>query len=175
MIQNVFAVDVKSRRFGYLITDLLVVGFIYLLPTISHFTSIPFYIFDPMRIALVFCIIVTNQKNSLLIALTLPMFSLVVSSHPDFAKGILITAELALNVFAFYIFSESFKNKFIAMFISILIAKVFYYISKLLFINLGILQGDLFSTPIWLQYLVIVVLSIAAGITINRKKDPIPD
>ncbi|HEY6437678.1 MAG TPA: hypothetical protein VIY47_13885 [Ignavibacteriaceae bacterium] len=169
MLQNILAVDFKSKKIGYLITDILIVAFIYLLPTLSHITSIPFYLFEPMRIALVFCIIATNQKNSLLIALTLPIVPLILSSHPSFAKSILIMGELAINVIVFYQLQKKFNNKFIGMLFSILIAKVFYYGSKLFFINFGLLQGDLISTPIWIQFFIMIFLSISAAIALKSK------
>jgi hypothetical protein len=169
ILQNILAVDLKTKKVGYLVTDILLVAFMYLLPTLSHLTSIPFYLFEPMRFALVFSIIVTNQKNSFLIALTLPLVSLILSSQPGFAKNILITAELAINVLVFYQLQKRFSNNFIVMFLSILIAKVFYYVNKLLFINFGLLEGDLVSTPKWIQYIVMICLSIYAAIALKSK------
>jgi len=169
MLQNILAVDFKSKRVEYLVTDILIVAFIYIIPTLSHLTSIPFYFFEPMRIALVFCIIATNQKNSLLIALTLPIVSLILSSHPSFAKSILIMGELVINVIVFYQLQKKFNNIFIGMLFSILIAKVFYYGSKLFLINFGWLHGDLISTPIWIQYFMMIFISITAAIALKSK------
>jgi len=170
MFQNIIAVDLKSKKVRYLVTDIFIVGIIYILPTLSHLTSVPFYLFEPMRLALVFSIIVTNQKNSILIALSLPAISLIISSHPNFAKSILIMFELTINVILFYKFSKNLNNTFVVMFLSILIAKLFYYSSKFLFLKLEYLQGDLISTPIWIQWLVLIILSIIASFSIQNKK-----
>ncbi len=170
MLENILALNYKSKTFGYLVTDILIVAAIYFLPALTHLTSIPFYLFEPMRLAVVFCIINTNKKNSFIIALSVPVISLIVSSHPGFAKSILITGELTLNVLLFYIFYKKPDNKFIAMLISILIAKLFYYSGKLLFINFGLLNGDLFSTPLWIQYLMIFLFSLYTAYSFNNDK-----
>jgi hypothetical protein len=169
MFQNIIAVDLNSKKVRFLITDIIIVASIYFLPAFSHLTSVPFYLFEPMRIAMVFSIIVTNQKNSILIALTLPAISLILSSHPNFIKSILIMTELTINVILFYKFSKNFNNIFVVMFFTILIAKMFYYSSKFLFIKLEFLQGDLVSTPIWIQFLVLIFLSIITAFTLKNK------
>lgn len=155
---NILALNSKSSR--YIATDFLIITIIFLLPTLSHLTSISFYLFDPMRWAVVFCILNTNRKNSLIIALTIPVFSLLISSHPVFIKSLLITGELTLNVILFYIIAKRLKNTFIVMLISILIAKLFYYSGKWLFIHLGFLSSDLFSTSLWIQVPVVFLISV---------------
>lgn len=169
MNQNVFALDIISRKVRYFFTDFLIVGFMYLLPTITHFTSIPFYLFEPMRFAVVFAIIFTNRNNSLIIALTIPLISILISSHPHLAKGLLISSELLINVVLYYYLIHRLNNIFIVMFISILISKSFYYFSKFFFINIGLISGDLISTPIWIQYLVVLAVSICAAILFKNK------
>lgn len=168
MLQNILAVDFKSKKVRYLATDILIVASIYLLPALSHITSIPFYLFEPMRLALVFCIINTNRKNSLFIALSLLAISLLLSSHPAFVKSILISAELIINVLVFYVLSKRIKNIFIAMFLSILFAKVFYYSTKIILLSLGFFQGDLVSTPLWIQYIMMFLFSIYTVIALKK-------
>jgi len=167
-MHHLLAVDYKSKRVGYVVADVLIVAFIYLIPTLSHLTSIPFYLFEPMRLALVFCIINTNRKNSLFIALTLPFISLLISAHPVVIKSILITAELVINVLAFYFFAKRMKNVFISMFLSILIAKVFYYFSKIVFLGFGLIRGDLVSTPLLIQYVMILIFSFYAVLAMKK-------
>jgi hypothetical protein len=171
MIQNILALSNKSKSISYLVTDIIVICFIYLLPSLSHLTSIPFYLFEPMRLALVFCIISTNKKNSILIALTLPVVSIVLTSHPAIAKGIIITSELLINLIVFYFLVARIRNKFIAMFISILMAKICYYSLKYISINIGIINGDLVSTPILIQLIMIVLLSMVVGIFFIKNRE----
>ena len=167
---NILTVSRKSKTFVYLVTDLIIITAIYLLPSLSHITSVPFYLFEPMRLALVFCIINTNRKNSLIIALTLPVLSLIISSHPVFAKSILITGELTLNVLLFYAITKRLDNKFIAMLFSILMAKLFYYSGKFLFIGFGFLSGDIISTPLWIQLMMMLLFSIYALFSLKSDK-----
>ncbi len=169
MLQNIIALNTKSKTLGYLAVDFLVICFVYLLPSLSHLTSIPFYLFDPMRLALIFCIITTGRKNSILIALTLPLVSILISSHPAVVKGLLISAELSLNVFLFYFFSKRWSNLFVSMFVSIFFAKVFYYSVKIVLLNYNLIQGELISTPLWIQGLMMVVLSLC--VLIIARKD----
>lgn len=162
MMQNILTLNNKTKRIRYLTADIFLICFIYLVPSLSHMTSIPFYLFDPMRLAIVFCIIYTDNKNSILIALTLPLISLLISSHPVFIKSIIISAELLINVLAFYFFYKRQKNLFVSMFISIFFAKVFYYSAKIAFLNFGLIKGNLISTPLWMQFIVMLILSIYA-------------
>jgi hypothetical protein len=167
MLENILTLNFRSKTFGYLVTDLLIISAIYILPTLSHLTSIPFYLFEPMRLGIVFCIINTNQKNSLIIALTVPIISFIISSHPFFAKSILITGELTINVLLFYIISKRFNNKFIVMLVSILVAKMFYYTGKMFFIQFGLLDNNLFTTPLLIQYLMMILFSIYAAFALR--------
>jgi hypothetical protein len=150
--------DFKSNIKTYLI-DFSILLLIYFLPAISHFLAFPIYYLDPMRIALVVTLIHTTRKNSYLIALTLPIFSFVISSHPQIFKSLLLSAELLINLSLFFLFKEKLKNVFVSLFISILISKVIYYILKFTFISLVLIDDKLFSTPIIIQLLVAIVLS----------------
>ena len=115
MIQTVLNPNSKLSLVRLLVSDLVLILFIYLIPTLSHLISIPLYIFDPMRIAIVFCIIYTNRRNTFLIALTVPLFSFIVSSHPVFYKSLLVALELFVNILLFYELSNRVKNIFIVM------------------------------------------------------------
>ena len=170
MSQNIFALELNPKRIRYFLTNILIVGFIYLLPTITHLTSIPFYLFEPMRFALIFGIFFTSRNNALLIAATLPLISVIISSHPDLAKGLLISSELLINVVLFYYLMKKLNTIFVAISISIIISKLFYYLSKLYFIKVGFISGELISTPLWIQYIVIIAVSIFAGILFRKKE-----
>ena len=170
MSPNAFALNLNSKRIRYIFTDLLIIGFICLLPTITHLTSVPFYLFEPMRFAMVLAIIFTNRNNSLLIAATLPLISILISSHPDLTKGLLISIELLLNIVLFYYLTMRLNTIIIAMFVSTLISKLLYYTSKLFFIKVGFISGELISTPLWIQYIVVVGLSIFASVLFRKKE-----
>ncbi len=169
--ENTLTLGLRTKTFRYLRTDLLIIALIYLLPSLSHFTAIPFYLFEPMRLAVVFCIVKTNQKNSMIIALTLPLVSTLISSHPVLAKSLLMTAELTINTAGFYFLSKRNRNKFIAMSASIIVSIIFYYAGKFVLLNAGILEGELFSTPLWIQYIIILVSGTYAALQIKPDDD----
>ena len=99
------------------------------------------------------------KKNSFLIALTLPLFSFLISSHPQFIKSFLLSTELILNLAFFFLLKEKIKNVFTSMLASILISKAIYYLLKFTFINFALLDDSLFSTPYYFQVISAILLS----------------
>jgi len=154
-----------------LLIDFLSIAFIYFLPALSHLTALPLYLIDPMRIAVLFCLIHTNRKNAFLIAVTIPIFSLIVSTHPAIFKSVLITIELLANLVLFYFFIEKL-NTFLAMFLSIVLSKLIYYSGKYIFLQLEIIDGDLVSTSLIIQWVVALGLSLYAAIIFNNRPKP---
>lgn len=140
--------------------DLLLISFIYFLPALSHLVAFPVYYLDPMRIALVITLAHTSKRNSFLIALTLPLFSFLISSHPQIIKSVLISSELLVNLGLFFLMSSKIKNVFVSMFTSIVLSKIIYYAAKYFLINAGLINDSLISTPIYFQLAVIILLSI---------------
>lgn len=150
--------DIKSNIKTYLI-DFTLLVFIYFIPAISHLFAFPIYYLDPMRIALVVALLFTSKRNAFLIALTLPVFSYAISSHPQIMKAFLLSAELIINLGVFLILTKKINNIFISFFVGVLISKVVYYLLKFISINLGLIEDKLFSTPIYYQIGIAVVLS----------------
>lgn len=142
--------------------------FIYFVPTISHLLSLPVYYIEPMRIMLILALVHTTKQNAFILALTLPLFSFLVSAHPVLPKMILIAFELSLNVYLFYLFAKKFKNNFTAILLSILVSKLVYYIIKFGLIQFAILKSGLVSTPILIQ--VIMILLFSSYITFFYKR-----
>ena len=139
--------------------DLIALLAIYLVPAISHLLGFPVYYLEPMRIMLILAIAHTTRKNTYLIALTLPLFSMLISAHPSLMKTSLITAELLLNIWLFYSLLQRFSNKTLSIFLSILISKIFYYLVKLLLLDSALLSGDVISTPIYIQVIMLFIMS----------------
>lgn len=150
--------------------NMLALVFIYITPALSHLVGYPIYYFEPMRVFLIFTMVHLKKKNAYILALTLPLFSFIVSAHPSIVKMALITTELSINVFLFYILSGKIKNKFISIFLSISISKIIYYSIKYLLINTSMLNSGLISTPILLQFGTTLVLSGYAYYFITKKK-----
>ncbi len=157
---------IKSAAF-----DFLALAFIYFMPALTHLFSFPLYYADPMRLVLILCLAHTSKNNSLLIALTLPVFSFIIASHPSAYKSLLIAGELLINLYLFFTFSKSIKNVFVSMFLSIAISKVLYYAGKALFISAGLIQGELVSTPIWIQAAAGIVFSGYAFFVLRNRTE----
>ncbi len=142
-----------------ILIDLAGLAFIYFVPTLSHLAGLPIYLLEPMRIMLILAMAHTTRQNAYILALTLPLFSFVVSMHPVFAKTLLITGELVFNVWLFYFLVKKFNNQFVAMFSSILLSKTAYYLVKFMLISFVVLEGNLVSTPLLLQFVMTFVFS----------------
>lgn len=142
-----------------ILIDIVALAAIYLIPTISHLFSLPVYYMEPMRLMLIVAIFHTNERNAYLIAVTLPIFSLLISAHPSVFKTSLIIVELLLNVWLYFFLSQKFVNKAFNMFTSILISKTIYYLGKIFFVNLTLISGDIIATPIYMQVIMLFVFS----------------
>ncbi|MBO4427063.1 MAG: hypothetical protein J5771_01070 [Bacteroidales bacterium] len=156
------------------LTDAVALALVFALPALSHLTSVPFYLADPMRLAVLGALIATrNWKNSLALALALPLVSFALSGHPVYPKCLIIAAELAVNVALFAAFARAIKRKSAlacggAAFLSILLSKAFYYGLKALVLAAGLPGTELVSTALWIQLFVAVILS--AGIALRFRK-----
>ncbi len=143
---------------GTLLLDGLALAFIFFMPAISHMLSIQLYMVEPMRIMLILALAHTHKKNAYLLAVALPLFSYLISAHPVFFKAVLIAAELVVNVAVFY-FLASRVHKLGAIFASIWISKLFYYVIKYFALQTAVLSGAMFGIPLWLQLATSVVFS----------------
>lgn len=150
---------VKSNS-GIIIFNIAILSAIYLLPAVSHLMAFPLYYFDPMRFALVFALLHTSKRNTFFIALTLPLFSFLISSHPSLVKSGLLTTELLLNVFLYFVFVQKFNSRVISLMFSIIFSKVIYYLLKYISIETGILTDRLFSTPFYYQSITVFLISL---------------
>lgn len=161
----------KRKTIGYILFDLVAIAFIYFVPTFSHLLNFPLYIIEPMRIALVITLVHTNRYNAYLIALTLPLFSFAVSAHPVFLKMLLITGELVLNAWIFYLLFSKTKNAFVSILSSIIISKGLYYLAKYSLISFSLLSASkLVATPIYIQAITTLVFSLYVGYIFWKRK-----
>jgi hypothetical protein len=141
------------------IIDFVLLIFIYLAPVLSHLFVFPVYYLDPMRIAIVFGLLFTSKKNVIILALTLPIFSFIISTHPQIYKSFLLTAELLMNIGLFFWLLKKLENVFTSFLLSVIISKAIYYSAKFAFIRIDLINDSLFSTPFYFQILVAVILS----------------
>jgi hypothetical protein len=165
-------VNLVSSRVDYknIIFDILALTFIYFVPALSHLFNIPIYLVEPMRIMLILAMVHTSKRNAFLIALTLPLFSFLISSHPNIFKGLIMTAELVLNVWLFFEISKQVSNQFVSMISAIVISKLVYYLMKFGLISFAILESGLISTPIYLQVITSIFFSGYVYIVLRRQR-----
>jgi hypothetical protein len=158
-------------RKKYLLTgifDFSAIALIFFVPAISHCLALPVYIIEPMRIILILSILYTAKTNAYILAFTLPMFSFIVSAHPVFLKMLLITIELTFNVWLFFVIQKYLKYAFISVFISIIASKSIYYILKFILISTALLDTGLVSTPLSIQVILTIALSLFTLIFIKK-------
>ena len=133
----------------------------YLIPTLSHLTSWPLYMFEPMRCVLLLNLLVLgNKKNAYLMAITLPLFSYFVGSHPVLVKSLIMTIELVMNIWLFDMFTRKVANCMLAMLLSILVSKALYYSLKYVSISFGLLNTDIVDINIFIQLMVALIISM---------------
>ncbi|MCB0823237.1 MAG: hypothetical protein KDC09_11105 [Bacteroidales bacterium] len=167
---NAISLSKSQINIRSIIIDVLGLTFVYFVPTLSHLVGLPIYLIEPMRIMVVLAMAHTNRTNAYILALTLPVFSYAISMHPVFAKSLLITAELLLNVWLFYYLLKKFNNQFAAMLSSIIMSKIAYYFMKFVLINSLIIESELFSTPIMLQIVMSLIFSAYIYLIFRRRE-----
>ncbi len=168
-MENTLSVKTGTEKVKAVIFDILAIAFVYFVPALSHMLSFPVYLVEPMRLVIILSLIHFGKTNSYLIALTLPLFSFLIASHPSVIKSLLITSELLFNVFLFILISKRIKNVFITMLVSIAASKIFYYSVKYILLQAGAMSGSLVSTPLYIQAIVAFALSIYAFFMLKEK------
>lgn len=150
--------------------DIIALAVIYFVPAFAHNFQIPIYLAEPLRIILVLSVLHTRKENAYILALTLPLFSYLISGHPIFFKMLIVMFELTLNVWLFLDLSKRMNNIIFPMFLSIVVSKVFYYTFQFLFISLNLLNIDQIDHPIFPQVIVTLVFSIYAVLILRKKR-----
>ena len=163
------SLNINRGKIKSILFDIVALAFIYFVPTISHYLSVPLYLIEPMRLMLVLAMVHTNRRNAYIIALTLPLFSLLISGHPVALKTVIMTIELVLNVWLFYTISKKWNNAFGVMLLSIVLSKLVYYLLKFGLISMAVFDSELISTPIYLQLITSVVFSAYLFFLFKRK------
>jgi len=143
-----------------ILLNALGLALVYFMPALSHMTALPLYYAEPMRLMIVLGLVYTNRANTLLLGLTLPIFSFLISSHPSIAKASLIAAELTANAVLFYYWSGRMKSVLASALISIAVSKILYYSLKSLMLSTGVMSGELIATPLAIQVVVTLLLSL---------------
>jgi hypothetical protein len=155
---NAQTVNLKNIVFVS-IFDVAALCFIYFVPSLVHLTSIPLYYAEPMRIMLIFSLLYTNKQNAYILAATLPLFSFLVSGHPEALKMGVMTLELMFNLWLYYFLTGKIKNNYLPIFLSIFASKMAYYLLKGILVYFSFLKMDYFSTPVYIQVIMTLVFT----------------
>jgi hypothetical protein len=150
----------KRTTLVSLLTDISALAFIGFVPAISHLLNVPLYLIEPMRMMLILAIVHTGRNNAYLLAITMPLFSWMVSGHPVPPKMLLIMVELCLNVYLFHALLKKMKFVFPAMFLGVVLSKSIYYLLKFGLIQLSVIGAGLFATPLLIQFATTLLFSL---------------
>lgn len=152
------------------ISDILILTLVYFIPALSHVTPMPIYLLDPMRILLFTGFLLSrNNTNAIILAITIPLVSTIVTGHPPFFKAILISVELFTNIWLFvFLLSKLNWKAPLLLLISIIASKVIYYALKFLFINLSLIDGALITTDLLIQLGTVAFITLIFWIFYKR-------
>ncbi|MCX7797588.1 MAG: hypothetical protein N2249_03085 [Melioribacter sp.] len=167
---NTSTILLSESKIKNITYDLIALSVITLVPAVSHMIGIPLYLLEPMRIMLLVSLFYTSPRNTFLLAIILPFFSLLISSHPSFIKAIIISTELLLNLFLFFLLKNKMKNRFFVMLLSIIVSKLYYYLLKFVFISIGLIKSDLIDTPIYIQLVVALMISFYSYLVFRKRE-----
>ena len=155
-------------------TDILVLVLVYFIPAFSHLSPFPLYYLDPMRLLLFTGYLISrNNANAYLLAVTIPLFSTLVTGHPPFYKAILISMELLVNIaLLHYLLTKTKWHVILALFVSTIASKVIYYACKYIFIRTGLIEPGLITTSLWVQLFVIAGISLLFTLFFKKQQTP---
>jgi hypothetical protein len=125
---------------------------------------------EPMRLMVILSVAHSTRVNSYILAFSLPLFSWIVSGHPEFLKMAVMTGEIAINVFAFYYLVRRIGTVLFSMVISIVVSKVICYAFYLIFFSMMFIQEE--SEPLFLVAQVITTLVFSAYVSFFFRKSP---
>ena len=154
------------------VIDILLLAAICLVPTLSHLFAVPLFKANPMLLALLASmLLVSDRRNAFVLALALPLVSMVVSGMPTPMKALCMMAELSSVVAVFSLMSLRRAQingwtSFGSILLAIVAGKGVYYLLKALLISPAVLIG----TNIWLQLGTTLLFAALFAIATRRTK-----
>jgi hypothetical protein len=169
---SLISCDCSSLRTGDvrrgLILDIFALAVVFFTPAIAHLIRIPFYMIEPMRLMIMLSIAHSTRFNTLILALSLPLFSWAVSGHPELFKMMIMTGEMVVNVLLYYYLVRKNDSVFLSMIISIIFSKVLCYSSYLVFFSMMFLREE--ADPAFLISQVVTTLIFSSYVAIILRK-----
>lgn len=140
------------------------IGFVCLVPAMSHLLALPLYKLNPMLLALLGGLLLLKDRRAvLLLAALLPIFSMVVVGMPTPGRALCMVAEL-LTLTALFATLEHRMPTFVALLVAMIASKVVFYGMLALTVAPAVLVG----TSLWMQ--LGVAVSYAAIYALFSKK-----
>ena len=140
--------------------DLVLLSAACLLPTVSHLLAWPLYQLNPMLLMLLAALLlVRDRRNAYLMALLLPMVSMLAVGMPTPLKALCMSAEFATVVFLsgrMQGWNTRFLTSFGSMVLAVVGGKCVYYLLKALIISPAVLV----TTPLWIQGLSVMAAAL---------------
>lgn len=125
----------SSRLLRTAVIDTLLAGSVLLIPAASHLTAWPLYRFNPMWVILLAgMLLVNDRRNSLLLAVALPLLSCLLVGMPTPIKTLCMGAEMTTLVLLYPILqrgNRSFLPTWGSLLAAMVCAKAVYYLLKL--------------------------------------------
>lgn len=112
-----------------------------------------------MRVIVIFATVHTSKENTYIVAVLLPAVSYLFSSHPSVVKTFILSGDLLINIFLYFSLMKLKINKFLLMSMCIVASKIVYYLAKYLLIHFLVLKGNLIATPIYIQIVILIIIS----------------
>lgn len=145
-----------------IVVDALLLTTACLVPTLSHLFAFPLYHLSPMLLVLLAgMLLVPDKRNALLLALLLPLVSMMAVGMPTPLKALCMMAELSAVVLISGRFSV---QGFVPMLLAIIGGKIVYYLLKALLLAPAVLV----STPVLTQLIVAVAAAMLFAL-LSRK------
>ena len=146
------------------VIDALLLTAACLVPVASHAFSLPLYQLNPMALCLLLGMaLVGDRRNGVLLAVLMPVVSMLVTGMPIPAKCICMVAELLTVVGVCTLMSNRIRPLLSAV-AAMLCGKVVYYLLKALLISPAVLVG----TSVWLQLSTVIVYGAMFAFVASR-------
>lgn len=161
--------SVKTQNIWRLaLVDVALLATACLIPTLSHLTALPLYQLNPMlMVLLASMLLVRDNRNALLMAVLLPLVSMLAVGMPTVGKAVCMIPEFVTVVLSAMLLmrkASNFLGVFGAMVAAILCGKVVYYGMKALVFG----AAGLVSTPVLVQALTVVGLAAIFAAIIKK-------
>lgn len=136
--------------------DILLLGIICAVPTLSHALALPLYKLNPMLLCLLAGMLtVRHFGNALLLAVLMPVVSMLTTGMPSPLIAVCMVAELTAFVALFHIAWRRMPDM-VAFVVAAVASKLLFYGLKAIVVAPAVLVG----TSLWLQVAVVALYGV---------------